>query len=162
MWILGLILSILFCWPLALFVHEASHVFVMYTNYYDLKCTGFLPYPHWYSSKTHKDRVWRPWELMKRPEGFDTFYYAGYRAEGAWPRGKGELLHIAPLVSNCVLAGVGMIHLVLTPSIFAAVFTCAFLVDAAVWLEGYFKGKGPHLDGYRYRYGMDPDQLRDE
>ncbi len=130
MWIM-VALSLLFCWPLANAVHEGSHL-LMGKLVNGLEPTGFYPYPHFHQSH---------------------FYFARYVAKGKWPYGPGQLIHIAPLISDMVMLTVGLIYVGIHGSLFSIVFSGVFAVDALVWCYGFLWG-GTHTDGYRYRYGI--------
>ena len=148
------ILSVLVCWFLVTCVHELSHLFIAY--FVDnLKPTGFYPFWHWakFTEEGREWRLWRPWELFKKPEGFDHFYFAGYQVEGGLPTSKDEPIHVAPLIVAAAFIATSAIYYLLNGSTFSAIMVVAFLIDAWVWFYGYVLG-GPLTDGYRYRFGI--------
>lgn len=151
MWFVELLFFTLLFWGITNTVHESAHMLSGYISA-NLKPKGFYPFWHWYDTRTNTWRIWRPWELWNRPEGFNRFYFARYRAKGRWPMGSHAPIHIAPLVADGAFSTVGLLHFVLEPSIPAAVMFSVFLIDAIVWIRGYLWG-GIDTDGYKYRYG---------
>lgn len=143
-----LIPLLIFAWLLQNIIHEFSHLSVGYITE-KLKPKGFYPLPHWLNLETDEWRLWRPWELQKKPWKNAKFYFARYRTN---KRSTKKYICIAPFIADKVI--ILSIILVFLIKFKVVVWLLPFMLTSgidAVWFwRGYFWGSST-CDGKRWR-----------
>ena len=134
-------------------MHEASHLIC--AAFKGCKPLGLYPLAHWAHVGANGEveyRWWRPWELWKKPWPDARWYFARcqYLAPvRAWP--PHTIIHISPFVWGMSLAtGAGLASAFF--SIYFLPLAAVGLIDALLWVRGYFWGSAS-CDGKRWKNG---------
>jgi hypothetical protein len=152
-WVLALLVP---CWVAQNTIHELSHL-VSAWLFEKLRPRGLWPLWHWVNGDDPDQwRLWRPWELWKRPWPNAYFFFARFVSDPPkTPRPARHTTFIAPVYAATAIVTACTLLAVLGPlpaRVFFLVPGVCALVDAANWWRGYFWGK-PTCDGQRWRHG---------
>jgi hypothetical protein len=150
-----IVILIPIAWLFENVMHEASHLF--FARLKGLKAWALYPFPHWMNPDVEVNgvsvyRVWRPWELWKKPWPNAWWFFARCTYDApAKPAGPHDIIPIAPFIWGTSLF-VGATISVLFGCLYAMPLAIVGLVDALWFWRGYFWGR-PTCDGKRWRSG---------
>jgi hypothetical protein len=144
------VITILIAWFFVTLFHELSHAF--FAKLRGAKILGIYPYWHWYRPHPTLYEVW-PWIPFKGrpPVAGIRFRFAGYRWKGGTPPKRIEAA--APLLMDAITISLAGAAMLITGNVLhPAIFALFALIDAGVWLRGYFNDNALS-DGRKFRYG---------
>jgi len=131
------------------FMHELSHVIVAKIHN---KCKAIIiPLWHWVNVNDEDEyRIWRPWELFKKPYRKSRWLFARCIFESDKPLVFESLFYIAPLISATCLLSLVYIPCYIYAHNYFAVLLIVAAVDVLNWVFTYLFGT-KYSDGTKYR-----------